>query len=150
MSESKSPTDAGGDLSREQLLSALFMNLVLQQANLAQMFLGKVPHPETGKTVVDLEAAQMFIDNLEMLEARTKGNLSKAEEGMLKQSLMSVRLLFVEAADKAPAPAEPAPASPSAGSETPAGSAKANADAAEAKAKADAEADERRKFVKKY
>jgi hypothetical protein len=83
--------------SRDDQMSALFGHLVLQQANMAMMLLGKVAHPETGKTMQDLEAARLFIDLLEMLEAKTKGNLSKEESGLLKQSLMNLRLSFVEA-----------------------------------------------------
>ena len=104
---------------REQMMSALFAHMVTQQANLAMMLMGKVAHPESGKTIRDLEAAQLFIDQLEMLETKTKGNLTKIEEALLKQSLMNLRLAFVEAADTADAPAaatpsqpEPAPAKP--------------------------------------
>ena len=64
--------------------------MVIQQSNMAMMLLGKVPHPETGQTMRDIEAARMFIDQLEMLEAKTKGNLTKEEEQLLKQSLMSL------------------------------------------------------------
>jgi hypothetical protein len=49
-----------------------------------------------------------------MLEAKTKGNLDKDEEKLLKQSLMTLRLAFVEAVEKEPD--HPAPsASPEAG-----------------------------------
>jgi hypothetical protein len=99
-------------ISREDMMSALFAHMVTQQANLAMMLMGKVVHPETGKAVRDLEAAQLFIDQLEMLQQKTKGNLTKNEEALLKQSLMNLRLAFVEAVDS-PAPAEqPAPAAP--------------------------------------
>jgi len=40
------------NVSREQLNSALFAQLVIQQANMAMMLMGKVAHPETGKTVL--------------------------------------------------------------------------------------------------
>jgi hypothetical protein len=93
-------------LDHEGMMSALFAHMVTQQANLAMMLMGKVAHPESGKTVRDLEAAQLFIDQLEMLQVKTKGNLSKNEEALLKQSLMNLRLAFVEAADSA----EPQPA----------------------------------------
>ena len=85
--------------------SALFAQLVMQQSNLALMLLGKTPHPETGKTVRDLDTAQMFIDQLEMIEAKTRGNLNSHEAALLKQSLMSLRMAFVEAVN-APEPAE--------------------------------------------
>ncbi len=155
MSEQQTSQNYRGDLNRDELMSALFANLVLQQANMALMFLGKVPHPQTGKEVVDLEAAQVFIDNLEMLELKTKGNLTQAEEGMLKQSLMSARMTFVETADKAPAkPSEtkdsatpspqPGPASASTSPAKPAGEAPADNSAA------NSEAEARKKYVKKY
>jgi len=82
--------------SREEYLSALFAQLVMQQSNMAMMLMGKVAHPETGKTVEDFEGARLFIDELEMLEAKTKGNLSKEEASLLKQALMTLRLAFVE------------------------------------------------------
>jgi hypothetical protein len=89
---------------RDEHMSALFGQLVMQQANMAMMLLGKVAHPETGQTIKDLEAAKLFIDQLEMLEAKTKGNLSKEESGLLKQSLMNLRLSFVEAVEAPPTP----------------------------------------------
>jgi len=46
----------------------------------------------------------MFIDQLEMLEVKTKGNLNKQEEGLLKQALAALHMAFVEAVD---APATP-------------------------------------------
>src|SRR5438477_6308891 len=92
--------------SRQEELSFLFAQLVLQQSNMALMFLGKVAHPESGKVVQDVEAAPLFIDQLEMLEAKTKGNLSKDEETLLKQTLMTLRLNFVQAVESS-APAQP-------------------------------------------
>lgn len=86
--------------SREEIMSALFANMVLQQTNMALMFLGKVPHPETGETIQDVESAKIFIDQLEMLEFKTKGNLDKQEEGLLKQSLTALRMSFVEAVEE--------------------------------------------------
>lgn len=96
-------TEGQPGLSHEQMLSALFAQLVMQQANMALMLLGKVPHPETGQAVKDLEAARLFIDQLEMLEVKTRGNLTKEEAALLKQSLMSARLAFVEAVETPPA-----------------------------------------------
>lgn len=93
-----------GEFSREEMQSALFAQLVMQQSNLAMMLLGKVPHPESGQSVRDLESAKLFIDQLEMLEVKTKGNLNKEETTLLKQSLMALRMAFVEAVES-PAPA---------------------------------------------
>jgi hypothetical protein len=97
------------------MISAMFAHLVMQHTNMALIFLGQMPHPQTGQMSQDLEHARYFIDQLEMLEAKTKGNLSKQEETILKQSLTSLRMAFVEAVNHpqtAPAPAEQAPAAP--------------------------------------
>jgi hypothetical protein len=88
------------DLSREELMSMLFAEMVVQQTNMAMIFLGKAPHPQTGKTHQNLDTARMFIDQLEMLEIKTKGNLSKEEETLLKQSLSHLRLAYVEAVNE--------------------------------------------------
>src|SRR5271167_1278080 len=101
------PEDALANASREEIMSALFANMVIQQTNMAMMLLGKAPHPESGQTILDLDAARMFIDQLQMIEAKTRGNLSKQEEGLLKQALSTLRMTYVEEIDrKAPASIE--------------------------------------------
>ncbi len=129
-------------MSREDELSALFGHMVIQQANMALMLMGKVANPETGQTMKDLEAARYFVDQLEMIEVKTKGNLSPQEAGLLKQTLMTLRLAFVEAVEKPEAsPAStptPAPAPTTAPGSTPADPA------------APADEDSRKKFTKKY
>lgn len=97
------------DVNREELHAAMFAQMVMQQANLAMMLLGKTPNPETGETMRDLETAQVFINQLEMLEAKTKGNLTSPEAALLQQTLMSLRMTFVEAVN-APATTASQPA----------------------------------------
>jgi len=142
MSEPHLPKDDLSNASREEIMSALFANMVVQQTNLALMLLGKVPSPETGQPMQDLDAAKMFIDQLEMLEAKTRGNLDKNEEKLLGQSLTSLRLAFVEAIE-APARAEPNPPEPHRPPGAPAGSTTAEANAP-------SEEESRKKFSKKY
>ena len=136
------PTGAG-EPSREEMTTALFANLVIQNANMALMFLGRVPHPETGKAEVDLDAARLFIDQLEMLEVKTRGNLTSQEQHLLGQNLTALRLAFVEAAERPPAPAEPKAAPAPAAPAGPAAPAAEPAQPAE-------EAESRKKFTKKY
>ena len=88
----------------EEIMSALFANMVIQNTNMALMFLGKVPHPQTGQPIKDLESAQMFIDQLEMLAYKTRGNLGQEEKQLLSQSLVSLRMTFVEELRKAGIP----------------------------------------------
>lgn len=78
-------------------MSAIFAGMVNQYAQMAFMFLGKVPNPQSGKNEFDIESSKMFIDNLEMLEFKTKGNLSNEEDRFLKSVLTQLRMDFVEA-----------------------------------------------------
>jgi hypothetical protein len=107
MSDSPIQNEASVEANREEFMSALFANMIVQQTNLAMMLLGKAPHPETGQHIRDLEGAKMFIDQLEMLEVKTKGNLEKQEQALLKQSLTMLRLAFVEAVNAPPDQAAP-------------------------------------------
>jgi len=97
MNENPDTSAPGAELSRADQHSALFANLVLQQSNMAMLLMGRTAPAGSDKPIKDLEAAQLFIDQLEMLEAKTKGNLSNQESAMLKQTLMALRLEFVEA-----------------------------------------------------
>lgn len=139
------PTDAAG-LPREEMHSALFAQLVLQQTNLALMLLGKLPNPETGETMRDLDSARLFIDQLEMLEAKTRGNLSRDEARLLQQSLMTLRMSFVEAVEAPAKPAAPA-ATPEA---KPQPAAPENQTAPAEGAGAGTEEESRKRFSKKY
>ena len=142
-----SPENAAGNPGREEMLSALFANMVIQQTNMAMMLLGKVAHPESGQFMQDIDSAKMFIDQLEMLEAKTKGNLNRQEEGLLKQALSALHMAFVEAVDGSPAETQPVP--------NEAASAAAPAkeiapDAPKAAAEAPSAEESRKKFSKKY
>jgi hypothetical protein len=138
------------ELSREEMMSALFAQMVMQQSSLAMMLLGKTPHPETGQTIKDLEGAKLMIDQLEMLEEKTKGNLTQDEAGLLKQSLMALRMAFVEAVDGAESPAAMPPTQPNVGS----GGHEAASGSKETPPSTDAHAgattEHRPKFTKKY
>jgi len=83
--------------SADDQTAVLFIQMVFQLSSLATMLMGRAPHPDTGKTMKDLEAARMVIDQLDMLERKTKGNLSKAEEQLLRGTLTDLRMAYVEA-----------------------------------------------------
>ena len=148
MNDSHVSDDRPAGVSPEEMRSALFAQMVMQQSSMAMMLLGKTPHPETGQVIRDLEAARLFIDQLEMLEFKTKGNLNPDEAALLRQSLMSLRMAFVEAVDSSPSPAEsrPAQSSPAAES-TPAPE---PGKAAPPPTASPAEEEHRKKFTKKY
>ena len=146
-SDSKAPT-AGPERT-----TAVFANMVMQQTNMALMFLGQVPHPETGQRVTDLEAAQMFIDQLEMIEAKTNGNLDKREEGLLKQSLTALRMAFVEAVNQGPPKSEqkePAHSPPAAGTAPAGGPPPSESKPPVESAESSSAGESHKKFSKKY
>jgi hypothetical protein len=72
-----------------------FLGFISMLATQALVFLGAIPHPETGQTSTDLDQAQAIIDLLEVIEEKTKGNLTKDEEESLRQILSEARLAFV-------------------------------------------------------
>jgi hypothetical protein len=82
-------------------MSALFAGLVLNHTQMVLLLLGHAPHPKTGERVQDLEGARMLIDQLEMLDHKTRGNLVQSEAQMLRESLMTLRMAFVDAANVA-------------------------------------------------
>jgi hypothetical protein len=92
------------DATPEQIMTAIFANMVMQISNMAAMFLGRVPHPQTGQPIKDLENAQMFIDQLEMLAYKTRGNLDDEEKQLIQQNLTALRMVFVEELRKAGVP----------------------------------------------
>src|ERR1700759_3994530 len=108
-------------------LSQRFIEFVMMQAQNAALFLGQIPNPQTGQGEVNLDLAKMFIDQLAMIQEKTRGNLTNDEAGVLKNTIANLQMAFVEvsratgkASDKsAPPPteaakeeAEPSPSSP--------------------------------------
>lgn len=97
---SETPDSTGGaPLGKDEMMTALFAQMVLQMSSLAMMLMGQAPHPETGKTVKDHQSAKVIIDQLEMLDAKTKGNLTSEEEALLTNTLTQLRLTFVQTKD---------------------------------------------------
>lgn len=113
---------------------AMFMELVIMLSSSAMQQLGKIINPLTGKAECNLEAAQATIDMLEMLEAKTHGNLDRDETRLVANTLTSLRMNYVETA--AAKPSEPA--------------APAAAPDSSSKAPADAKPDKEPKFHKTY
>lgn len=58
--------------------------------------LGIIDDPATGKKLKNLPLAKQTIDILGMLEEKTRGNLSKEEESMLKNILYDLRMIYVK------------------------------------------------------
>ena len=91
-------------------LSQRFIEFVMMQAQNAALFLGQIPNPNTGQGEVNLELAKMFIDQLAMIQEKTRGNLTNEESTVLRNTLSNLQMVYVEVSRQAPQGApQPAP-----------------------------------------
>ena len=121
-------------------LSQRFVEFVMMHAQNAALFLGQIPNPKTGQGEVNLELAKMFIDQLDMIQEKTRGNLTNEEATVLRNALSNLQMAYVEVAHgHGPYPA--APSQPASEEHTA---------PPEPIASAESEADSKKKFTKSY
>ncbi|MDQ6765898.1 MAG: DUF1844 domain-containing protein [Verrucomicrobiota bacterium] len=77
-------------------LAQRFIEFVMMHAQNAALFLGQIPNPQTGEGEVNLDLARMFIDQLAMIQEKTRGNLSSEEATVLRNTLSNLQMAFVE------------------------------------------------------
>src|ERR1700756_4031423 len=95
------------EMTFERFMASLYMSAMLQ--------LGMM-HEEGGQPRIDLIGARQTIDTLGLLQEKTKGNLTPAEENFLQNSLYELRMAYVEVTNALSRPTQPA--GPSAGTKT--------------------------------
>src|ERR1041385_4708294 len=97
-------------------ISQRFIEFVMMHAQNAALFLGQIPNPKTGEGEVNLEFAKMFIDQLAMIQEKTRGNLTNEEVTVLRNALSNLQMVYVEVSQHiakggaqatAPSPEEP-------------------------------------------
>ena len=71
-----------------------FRTFVIQLAQGALVGLGEEPHPETKQTEANLSLAQYHIGLLNMLQRKTKSNLSSDEQELLAALLKELNEKF--------------------------------------------------------
>jgi hypothetical protein len=74
-----------------------FSTLVLSLATSAMVHLGVVPESEGGSPEKNLPLAQQTIDTLELLQEKTRGNLTDDEMKLLQSVLYELRMSYVKA-----------------------------------------------------
>jgi hypothetical protein len=84
------------DVSEEEIRKRQFIGFVSLLANSAMQQLGKLANPFTGKIERNLDGAKATIDMIEMLKAKTKGNLSADEQQVLDINLSNLQLNYVD------------------------------------------------------
>ena len=132
-----------------------FIEFVMMQAQNAALFLGQIPNPQTGQGEVNLEVARMFIDQLAMIQEKTRGNLSSEETAVLRNTLSNLQMVFVEVSEHAgrggSAPRAEMPSQPAQPEAAPQEEAAPSASEASTPPPAPAgEAESRKKFTKSY
>ena len=83
-------------MSDDKQTGDMFQGLVISLAAATMQHLGKTLNPVTHKIDKNLPAAQSTIDMLDMLSAKTQGNLSEPEAKLLKGVLADLKLNYVE------------------------------------------------------
>jgi hypothetical protein len=84
-------------------LAQRFVQFVMMQAQNIFYVLGRIPSPDGRPIPPNLEAGKLLIDQLEMIQEKTRGNLSAQESSILDDALKNVRLAFVEVSGGTPA-----------------------------------------------
>lgn len=77
-----------------------FVELVAGLQMEAMFLLGKMAHPLTGKVERDLGLAKRSIDLLEMIERKTRGNLTSDEKNLIEHILFELHLNYVDEVTK--------------------------------------------------
>jgi len=89
-------SEQGSAATPDDLPEVDFTTFVLSLSHSARLHLGDAPDPATGKSAVDLPMARHSIDLLGLIQEKTHGNLSGAEERVLTQQLDELRVRYVE------------------------------------------------------
>ena len=131
-------------------LSQRFIEFVIMHAQNAALFLGQIPNPKSGEPEVNLDLARMFIDQLAMIQEKTRGNLTNEEATVLRNALSNLQMAFVEAsgAGGRETAAQPEPAAPT--PEPAEQPSPAEAQPSAPVSSAEPETESRKKFTKSY
>lgn len=79
-----------------QLPEINFATFIFSLNSSVLVHLGIIEDPASGKKQRNLALAKQTIDILGMLEEKTRGNLSRDEEQMLKSILYDLRMIYVK------------------------------------------------------
>jgi hypothetical protein len=75
------------EITFERFMASLYMSAMMQMGMM---------HEEGGQPRIDLIGARQTIDTLALLQTKTKGNLTSAEENFLQNCLYELRMAYVE------------------------------------------------------
>jgi len=94
--EAQEPASAEKQEAEAQLPEINFPTFIISLNASALVNLGAIEDPASGKKVKNLLIAKQTIDILNMLEEKTRGNLTEEEEQILKNILYDLRIIYVK------------------------------------------------------
>ncbi len=92
MAERRGETFVMGEVESEPIS---FSTFILGLASTALIHLGEAPDPETGQRTPNGDLAKQSLDLLDLLERKTKGNLTPDEQRLFQSLLTDLRLKYV-------------------------------------------------------
>ena len=90
----------------QQLPPVDFISYLANLVETGRLYLEGIPNPETDEVVINLPLVKHIIDTIEMLEEKTKGNLTAPEANFLANTLYELRMGYVRAISRQEAAAQ--------------------------------------------
>ena len=84
----------------QQIPAVDFMSYLANLVETGRLYLEGIPNPETDEVVTNLPLVKHIIDTIEMLEEKTKGNLTAPEANFLANTLYELRMGYVRAINR--------------------------------------------------
>jgi hypothetical protein len=97
MSDETEIADGGSGRAAGTMPPATFEFLIHTLFTQALMAFGRIPNPITNKALKNIATAKHFIDTVDMLAEKTRGNLTSDERKLLEEVQHQLRSLYVEA-----------------------------------------------------
>ena len=96
------PTTVSGEMTQR------FIEFVRMHSQNASFCLGLIPHPQTGKPMINLQVARGLIEQLEAIAVKTHGNLSQEEQTVIDNALTTLQAAYQQAQQNATSSGQPA------------------------------------------
>lgn len=90
------PSNSQTNPDNSQIYSEIFDEFIMELGQTALYFLGQLPDPDSGQFINNLPGAKHIVDQLEMIQFKTGGNLSPEESTLLTATLDKLRNLVGE------------------------------------------------------
>jgi len=85
-----------------------FIEFVRMHSQNASFCLGLIPHPQTGKPMINLQVARGLIEQLEAIAVKTRGNLSQEEQTVIDNALSTLQAAYKQAQQNTSSSGQPA------------------------------------------